>query len=295
MYLHARLPFCILYLLADIFYFIAYKVVRYRVNVVRENLKNAFPDKTLLELRTLEKRFYHHFADYFVETIKLLHFPDNEVDKRMIFKNMELVEDLVKDGNSCLMFLGHYGNWEWVPSITRCFQTEGYSDVLLGQIYRKLKNKAFDDIFLKLRSRFGSISIEKDNTFRDILQLKKAKNRVVIGFMSDQTPSPRNIYYWTNFMNQETPFFIGVERIAKKTGFSVTYLDVKKVRRGYYECSVKVLAADPATEPEFSITEKYAREMEKTILRDPAYWLWTHKRWKYKKEMFEPNLTNEQE
>lgn len=269
-----------LYILSDIMYFIVYKIVGYRVKVVRKNLKNSFPEKTDKELKQLERDFYHHFGDYFVETIKLLHLSDKEAEKRIIFKNTDLTKKWMEGGNSCLMYLGHYGNWEWVPALTRHF-TDGEQ---LGQIYRRLRNKAMDDIFLKLRSRFGSISIEKDNTLRDILQLRNDKVKCVIGFMADQNPSPRNIHYWTNFMNQDTPVFTGVERIAKKTGFAVGYLDVKKVKRGYYECEVKLISDNPKAEPEFAITERYIREMEKTILRNPAYWLWTHKRWKYNRE-----------
>lgn len=279
LYLHALLPLKVLYIFADILYIPLYYIIRYRVTVVRKNLKNSFPDKNTKELRQIEKEFYHHFCDYFVETIKLLHITDSEIRERITFDNMDIVKDLMEDNKSCIMFLGHYANWEWVPSITLEF-TDG---TLLGQIYRPLKNKAFDNIFLKLRSRFGSVSIPKNNTLRSMIEFKKENKKVLIGFMSDQTPSVANIHYWTNFLNQETPVYTGVERIAKKTGFSVTYLDIIKTGRGKYKCYVKLITADPKNEPEFAITEKYIREMERTILRHPAYWLWTHKRWKHKR------------
>lgn len=279
LYLHALLPLRVLYIFADILYIPLYYIIRYRVTVVRKNLKNSFPDKNTKELRQIEKEFYHHFCDYFVETIKLLHITDSEIRERITFDNMDIVKDLMEDNKSCIMFLGHYANWEWVPSITLEF-TDG---TLLGQIYRPLKNKAFDNIFLKLRSRFGSVSIPKNNTLRSMIEFKKENKKVLIGFMSDQTPSVANIHYWTNFLNQETPVYTGVERIAKKTGFSVTYLDIIKTGRGKYKCYVKLITADPKNEPEFAITEKYIREMERTILRHPAYWLWTHKRWKHKR------------
>lgn len=279
LYLHALLPLKVLYIFADILYIPLYYIIRYRVKVVRNNLKNSFPDKNTKELRQIEKEFYHHFCDYFVETIKLLHITDSEIRERITFDNMDIVKDLMEDNKSCIMFLGHYANWEWVPSITLEF-TDG---TLLGQIYRPLKNKAFDNIFLKLRSRFGSVSIPKNNTLRSMIEFKKENKKVLIGFMSDQTPSVANIHYWTNFLNQETPVYTGVERIAQKTGFSVTYLDIIKTGRGKYKCYVKLITADPKNEPEFAITEKYIREMERTILRHPAYWLWTHKRWKHKR------------
>ena len=154
------------------------------------------------------------------------------------------------------------------------------SDTLLGEIYKPLKNKAMDDIFRKLRSRFGSIGIIKSETLRIIIKLRKENKKTLIGFMADQTPTLNNIHYWTNFLNQDSPVFTGVERIAKQTGFSVVYLDIQKVKRGYYTSTVKLITDNPKEEPEFKITETYIREMEKTILRNPAYWLWTHKRWK---------------
>lgn len=281
MFLHALLPFRLLYILSDILYFWVYKVVGYRVKVVRTNLSNSFPEKTKKELRTIEKEFYHHFCDYFVETIKLLHISDEEMQKRMKFENIELVKDLMKDGNSAMMFLGHYCNWEWIPSINLHFKGE---EKTLGQIYKPLKNKAMDDIFLKIRSRFGSLGISRYETLRVIVRLRGQKKQTLIGFMADQLPSINNIHYWTTFLNQESAIFTGVERIAKQTGFAVVYLDMQKEKRGYYKATVRLITDKPKEEPEFSITETYIRAMEKTILRNPAYWLWTHKRWKRKRK-----------
>lgn len=280
LYIHALLPLRVLYILSDILYFFVKYVLRYRLKVTRDNLRNSFPDKSIKELREIECQFYHNFCDYTVETIKLLHVSNEEIQKRFVFKNMDIVHDLMKDGNSGIMFLGHYANWEWVPSINLLFNDGS----LLAQIYRPLKNKVFDEIFLKIRSRFGSVGIPKNNTLRAMINYKKEGKKMLVGFMADQSPSPANIHYWTNFLSQETGVYTGVERIAKKTGFFVTYLDITKTGRGRYIAEVKLITDNPKNEPEFSITEKYIREMEKTILRNPAYWLWTHKRWKHKRQ-----------
>ncbi|MDR1090293.1 MAG: lysophospholipid acyltransferase family protein [Prevotella sp.] len=277
-YLHALLPLRLLYVLSDILYFWVYIVAGYRLKVVRENLSGSFPEKPEKELRLIERKFYHHFCDYFVETIKLLHISDEEMSRRMKFENMEQVNELMKDGNSVLMFLGHYCNWEWVTSINLNFKDE--ENIVLSQIYKPLKNKAFDDLFLKIRSRFGSLGIPRYETLRTIVKLRRDKKQTMIGFMADQLPSINNIHYWTDFLNQDSAVFTGVERIAKKTGFAVTYLDVQKESRGYYKATIKLISNNPAEEPGFKITETYIRAMEKTILREPAYWLWTHKRWK---------------
>jgi len=282
MYAHAILPFRTLYILSDILYFMAYRVVRYRIRIVRENLANSFPEKSKEELRKLERQFYHHLCDYFVETIKLLHISDKEMGERFRFENTgEVIPYLEK--NSALLYLGHFGNWEWITSITLILS----DDVLAAQIYRPLRNKAFDRIFLKIRKRFGSVGIAKNDTLRSIIRLRNDGKRMILGFISDQTPSTRNIHYWTKFLNQDTPVFTGVERIAKQTGFGVFYLDVRKVSRGKYTGTFRLLSDDPKSEPEFALTEQYIRAFEKTIMRDPACWLWSHNRWKHKKTDFE--------
>lgn len=284
-YLHALLPFRLLYVLSDILYFWVYIVASYRLKVVRDNLIHSFPEKSKKELRKIERDFYHHFCDYFVETIKLLHISDKEMRKRMKFENVEQVKELMKDGNSALMFLGHYCNWEWVPSINLNFKDD--ENTILAQIYKPLKNKAFDDLFLKIRSRFGSLGIPRYETLRTIVKLRRDQKQTLIGFMADQLPSINNIHYWTSFLNQDSAVFTGVERIAKQTGFSVVYLDMEKERRGYYKGTVRLISDKPSEEPEYQITETYIRAMEKTILRNPAYWLWTHKRWKRSRQEVE--------
>ena len=171
--LHAILPMRILYILSDILYFPLYYIVHYRRKLVSENLRKAFPDKTEKELKQLEQKFYHHFCDYIVETIKLMHISDEEMRRRMKFEQVEIIDRLFAENRSIIILLGHFGNWEWVPSVTLWTRTP---DVMFAQIYRPLKNKWFDRFFLKLRSRFGSVCIAKQDTLRAILQMKRSGN-----------------------------------------------------------------------------------------------------------------------
>lgn len=280
MYIHALLPFWALYLLSDVAYLLIYYLVGYRKQVTRQNLKNSFPDKSGKERRTIEKKFYKHLCDYYVETMKLLHISDEEIKKRIVFENPEELLPEMRQGCSGFLFLGHYANWEWVTSITLSYG----KGLTLGQIYKPLKNKPVNAIFLKIRSRFGSVGIPKEDTYREILKWKHEGKQSLIGFMADQTPTVNNIHYWTTFLNQDTPVFTGVERIARKVGGYVAYLDIQKVKRGYYRCRIEKISSDPSKEMEMHITETYIRKIEKTILREPAYWLWSHKRWKHKRE-----------
>ena len=276
---HALLPMRALYVLSDILYVLIYKIAGYRVKVVRRNITASFPDKSKAEWRQLERRFYHHFADYIVETIKLAHISLDEIQQRAYLKNPELVDQLMEKGHTCfILTMGHYGNWEWFSGSTSRFK-----DSRIYQIYRPLSNKAFDRLFIKLRTQFGSYGIKKQDSVRDVIKLKRDKIRSVVIFIADQTPSRNNLHYWTTFLNQESSILTGPERLARKLDLPVIFLDTKQVKRGYYTVDMKLITETPQETPENWITEQYARLMEKCILRNPAYWLWTHKRWKHKR------------
>ena len=274
----ALLPLRILYILSDLLYPLVYYIGRYRLHIVRKNLKNAFPQNTPQERKAIERRFYRHFCDYFFETIKLLHISDDEMRRRMQFVNAELLESTLNSGRSVIMMLGHYGNWEWFSGSTSRFK-----DSRIYQIYRPLNNQAFDRLFFNLRTKFGSFGIKKQDTVRDVITLKKDKTRCVVIFIADQTPSRNNLHYWTNFLNQDSSILTGPERLARKLDLPVIFLDTKQVKRGYYTIDMKLVTETPKETPENWITEQYARLMEKCILRNPSGWLWTHKRWKHKR------------
>jgi KDO2-lipid IV(A) lauroyltransferase len=246
--------------------------------VVRKNLKNSFPEKSETERRKMERRFYRHFTDYIVETIKLAGISEKELLKRAHITNPEIILDLKDRGHTCfILLMGHYGNWEWFSGTTKRF-----NDVFtLNFLYRPLKNKAFDNLFLYMRTRFRSVCLKKNDAARDIIGIKRNKTPSLVIFIADQTPSKANLHYWTTFLNQDSAMLTGAERIAKKLDIPVIYCDLRQVKRGYYEVDFHVISEKSSETEEFEITEKYARMMEKTILRDPALWLWTHKRWKY--------------
>ena len=277
--LHALLPMRILYGLADLLYLIIYKVVRYRLNVIRRNLSSSFPEKSKPELRKIEREFYHHFADYIVETLKLAHISLEELQERAYVQNPEVVDQLMDAGHPCcLLLMGHYGNWEWYSGSTTRFE-----EAVMYQIYRPLNNKVVDKLFVHLRTKFGSRVISKYETGREVIRLQREKVRSVVIFLADQTPSRQNLHYWTSFLHQETAILTGAERLARKLNTPVVYLDVQMLRRGYYTLELQLISENPKETSENWITEEYARRMERSILRNPAGWLWTHKRWKYKR------------
>ena len=278
--IHALLPMSILYCLSDIFYCIIYYVIRYRRTIVGINLKNSFPDKTTKERTALERRFYHHLSDYIVETIKLAHISQEELLRRATIRNPDVVFDLMARGfTTFIMVMGHYGNWEWFSGTAPWF--EGRTTIF--QIYRPLTNKAFDRLFRYLRTRFHSQGIKKNEALRDIITLTRNKTNALVVFIADQTPSKANLHYWTNFLYQDSAIHVGPERIAKKLSLPVIFADVQKTKRGYYAVDFKLITEEAKNTSDFWITEQYARMMETCIMRDPAYWLWTHNRWKHKR------------
>jgi len=280
-WLISLLPLSLLYILSDIMYLLVFYVVRYRRKVVQTNLKNSLPEKSEKELQKIERRFYLHFCDIFIETIKILTISEKELKKRMKFINPEELNQRLENGENVILMFGHYCNWEYMLAVRLFIADKSF---VAAGVYRRLKNKYLDSFYLKLRSRFNLVCVEKNDIFREIIKYRKAGVNFSLGLNSDQTPSKRNIHYWTTFMHQDTPVLMGAERIARQTGYVVYYVDMQKVKRGFVEAELILLSDDVKNTPEFEVTEKYMRLMEKTILRDPAYWLWSHKRWKHKRE-----------
>lgn len=277
----SHLPLRVLYVLSDLFYVIVYYVARYRRGVVRENIEKSFPEKNVKELRQIERGYYHFFCDYVVETIKLISMSEQEMRQRMV---MEGVEDMERSLDKCpfvFVYLGHYCNWEWITSLP-LWREHGQTHC--GQLYRPLKNKAFDRLFLNLRQRFGAECISKYDALRQIIKMKKEGMRSIIGFISDQSPLPNSIHEWADFLHHDTPVFTGTERIAKKVCAAIYFADVQRVRRGHYHICFRLVTETPTAYPDYELTQMYMAELERMIQRQPYLWLWSHKRWKHTRE-----------
>lgn len=279
MHLLAFLPLRVLYLVSYLLYIIIYRVVGYRRKVVRDNLTQCFPDKSVDELRKIERKFYRFFSDYIVETLKVLHISDTEMKQRMEFVDAEVVDRFTTQGRSVMLLLGHYGNWEWIPSLTMWCACP--DNIQLGQVYRTLRNEWFDRFFLRLRSRFGTRGISKEVVLRTFLQYRRDGLVSLTGFMADQTPSINNIHHWTQFLGRPTAALSGFEAIAKRLDMAVVYIDVELVKRGHYRATFRLLEDNPTACPDYDITDRYMQAMEQTIRRAPHAWLWSHKRWKH--------------
>lgn len=276
----SRLPFGILYIISDLLYVIVYHIARYRRDVVNGNIRDSFPEKTEAERKQIVKEFYRHFTDYFVETIKLAHVSDSEMKRRMEFVGTDMIDRYFDEGRSLAMYFSHCGNWEWAPSITLWTRHKPSEQTVFAQVYRPLTNPWFDAYFLKLRSRFGSVSYDKRLVFRDLLRLKRDGKLSITGFMSDQKPSHNDTVHVVKFLNHPTAIITGTETIVRKLDLVAIYWDMEKVKRGHYRITARLITDNAAAMPQFEITDTYTRMLETTILRQPSIWLWSHRRWK---------------
>ena len=285
-YLLSLLPLALLYVISDILYYPTYYLVRYRRPIIRQNLQNSFPDKDEREIVKIEKKYYRFLCDCIMEDIKLFSITRRNLTNRMTFGG----DDMKRTGkNFCFVYLGHYGNWEWIASLPYwCPQ-----DVLCAQIYHPLYNKAFDKLMLRLRNQFGGECIPMKETLRRIIQLKRDKQKTIIGFISDQAPKWNSIHHWTTFLHQDTPVFIGTEKIGKQVDALIYYADISRPRRGHYHCEFKLLSENAAGVPDYELTDTFSRLLEENIQLAPQYWLWSHKRWKHSKQKWEEEQKNE--
>ena len=277
----ARLPLRALYILADIIFLLLYHVVSYRRQTVRKNLAESFPELSGSQRKSIERKFFRNFADYIVETIKLLHISDKEMMRRMTFSGVDIIDKALSEGTPVVCYFAHLGNWEWAPSITLWSAHTPGEGVEFCQIYRPLRNRWFDALMLRLRSRFGAVSLPKRRAFLDLLRYRKQGVATVTGFMSDQKPSHGDTIHAIRFLNHPTAMITGTETVCRRLEALPVYWHMTKPARGHYHIDVVPLKPGPASASEFPLTDSYAAMLERNIRQDPSLWLWSHKRWKH--------------
>ena len=270
------LPLRLLYILSDFVYLILYYVIGYRKKVVRQNLRLSFPDKSSEELLTIEKIAFHHFVDIFIEMIKSFSISKEEIARRITIENPEMVDQYINENKSVIVISSHHANWEWAPYlINQLVRTEVYA------AYTKIGNKYFDEKVKSSRTKFGANFIQT-NQFIEMMQSNHAeKKNAIYGFLGDQSPQLTKTYYWHDFMNNRVPVITGPEMLAKRFNYPVVYLQTNYVKRGYYTSKFISLAEDPQKFRDYQITDMFLELLENQIKDNPAYYFWTHKRFKH--------------
>ncbi len=269
------LPMKVLYFISDIIYILLYYLIGYRKKVVRNNLKLAFPEKSNEELLDIEKKTFHHFIDIFMEMIKSFTISKNEISKRFIFQNIEILDEFYNKNKSLIAMAGHYANWEWAISASMKMSYKGYA------AYSTINNKYLEEKIKKSRTKFGAI-FAPTSKFIEIMQRNfDNKELGIYGLLSDQSPLLKKTHYWHNFLGVRVPIHTGAEMLAKKYDYSILYFKTERIKRGYYTSTIKVLAENPRDFEDYQITDLFLNELEKQIRNKPEFYFWTHKRFKH--------------
>ena len=269
------LPFWVIYGISDVMYLLLRYIVRYRKKVIIDNLKHAFPEKNQKEHLQIMAKFYRHFCDFLFETLKLHSMSEKQLNKRLSVNGVDEANKYAEQGKSIVLLGFHYNNWEWASSI------QSKSKLQLLMIYNPLRgNQALEDFISYSRGKWGGKSIPVQKSARVAIEYMKKGEPAALWLAADQTP-PANSPFWTIFLNREAPFFSGPEKIAIKTNQPVFFVYLSKKSRGRYEANFSMLFEDPRSVEPKEILLTYIRKIEGIIREEPAYYLWSHRRWKH--------------
>ncbi len=271
------LPFRLLYFFSDCIYILVYYVIGYRKKIVRENIALALPHLSEAERSQIEKKFFHHLCDTFLEMAKTLTISNKEIESRYKFTNFDVYLELEKKQKSIALVCAHYASYEWAVSMNLYIQHRGVG------IYKRIRNKYFDKLVRDIRSRFKAHLVTTKSTIPTIRDNYLNKVLCVYGFASDQSPKLESTFHWGSFMGMEVPMHTGAEMLAKKYDMNVIFMQTRKVKRGYYEATFKLLSENTQEVPNYEITDRFMKLVEAQILEAPEYYLWTHKRWKHRR------------
>lgn len=270
-------PFRIVYAISDGLAYLLLRVVGYRKGVVAENLRRAFPEKDDAEIKRLMWLSYQNLADNTLESLKLFTTPIPEIHRRCPVLNPDLVNQYLDQGQPIILAGSHYNNWE-ICGITMPPHFHGATVTA----FKPLSNKLMDRYLNSARSRTGMEMVGMEDTFKEMR--KRAGKPVVYILLADQSPSSRKSAHWVPFFGQDTASLPGTDVLARKFGFPVLYFHVRRTKRGFYEVEFSEIWKNPHEAAEMDITRAYARHLEAIIREQPENWLWSHKRWKIKRE-----------
>jgi len=275
LWLISILPHRLFYAFSDVVFFIVYHIIGYRRKVVISNLNLVFPEKNTAEINRIEKAFFRHMCDMFLETVKTMGLSKGQVKRKYKVLNIDVLRKQEKE-RSILIVCSHYANWEWNVSINNYVNSKGYA------VYQKIGNKYFDDFIRRVRARWNTTLITQQETVKTVVRDKRDGVIGIFGMVSDQSPQRHRAQYWSEFMGIKVPVFNGAETMARKLDLAVVFLKVSKVKRGYYEAEFIPIAEHGKETQENEITDTFLRLTEKQIREKPEHYLWTHKRWKHR-------------
>jgi KDO2-lipid IV(A) lauroyltransferase len=275
LYLISKLPLKILYIFSDIIFFLNYYIVGYRKNVITQNIKKSFPEKSDEEIAEIRKKFYLNFSDYLAETIKSFTLSKNETRVRMQHINQHLFQDAKDEGKNIILLAGHVFNWEWMNTLATIVPQNNCHPV-----YRKVNSEFWENQMKKIRSKFGNVALEANEVVLNIFRNKNDGDSIYL-FVADQTPHVAHVNYGLEFLNQRTPAFIGYDKLATRMDLIFIYCEMKKVKRGFYQINYHRIEPDGEKFAKNEVVKKFHQLLENTIHKRPDNYLWSHRKWKY--------------
>jgi len=252
-------------------------LIGYRRKTIYTNLKNSFPEKSETEIKLIQKKFYKNFADYMVETLKSFSITQEELNKRHTFSNLHIFKECENAQKDVILMAGHIFNWEWFVSLAPNVYTEK-----TVAVYHKVRNDFWNERINQIRGKFGTMPLDMKKTARYMMNTPNNGEHAYL-FVADQSPKKSAIHYSLNFLNQETPVFVGFDKLAIKKEMAVIFCKMVKVKQGYYHTTFERILPEGDNYEPMEIVHKFFINLEDTIRENPDNWLWSHKRWKYKK------------
>ncbi len=271
----SKLPFNLLYAFSNFLFFILYYFVGYRKELVLNNIRRVFPEKKTKELYEIRRKFYRHFVDISLEMLKTFTISKKQISKRYHFKNSSLLDEINKRGKSIILVGGHYANWEWVVSL------QLHTKIISYGTYTRINNKFFEKKIKATREKFGGQLILQEHTIKNMAYNYQQNNKRIYGLLSDQSPLLMRSSYWTEFLGVRVPIHTGAEKLAKRYDCAYVYMEVNKVKRGYYEIDFELISENSKEVPDYQLTDIFLEKLEKQIRKEPAYYLWSHNRFKH--------------
>ena len=275
-WLLSKVPFFILYAISDFIYFVIFYIIGYRKKIVFNNLQLSFPEKSDKEILEIRRKFYAHFIDVFMEMMKTFTISESELSKRYKFENLTVIDELYKKNKSVILMGSHYGNWEWAAQLSLFIKHK------FVVTYSRVQNKPFENKIKSSRERFGGVMVLKSDTIKVFANDYKNKVLSLYALLSDQSPQLLKTFYWSNFMGVRVPIHTGAEMLAKKYDCAIVFIEVNKIKRGYYIANFELLTETPKNFPDYKITDIFIEKLEQQIREKPEHYFWSHNRFKHR-------------
>ena len=273
----SKIPFWIFDIISYFLFFLTRYVFQYRYKVIKENISKSFPDWSQKKVKKVANKYYFHLIDLIIETIKGLTIKKTKFEKHFNYTNPELLQEYYLKNKNAIIVSGHFGNWEWINGI------EEISHYHSLAVYLPLKNKFWNSIMQNIRERFGAETVPMDKTFRAIVKQNQKNQKFILGLVSDQCP-PRNKAIWSRFLNRDTAYFEGPDKISRKLDAPVFYVSIEKTKKHHYQATFQLLSDNVNNLKKHEIIHKFSQSLEKDVKKYPEMYMWSHKRWKYEKE-----------